>query len=141
MPPVDGTMLITARAVQGAFAAVLVSSTKSLLSPSIPAKTSAPGRVGIFTATLTAGAAIGLVLGGVLTSELSWRWCLYVNIPLSLVAIIGAPRVLPGAARPGRRSGSTWPASRLASAGMVALVYGLGEAASAGWGSGRSSAP
>jgi MFS family permease len=57
--------------------------------------------IGVFTATLTAGLAAGLVLGGVLTGTLSWRWCLYVNIPLSLVAVLGAPRALP--ALPARR--------------------------------------
>ena len=120
-------MLITARAVQGAFGAVLVSSTKSLL---VNVYTDGEQRarvIGVFTATLTAGMALGLVLGGVLTSELSWRWCLYVNVPLSLVAIIGAPRVLP--ALPGRPEIKIDVVSAvLASAGMVALIYGLGEA-------------
>ena len=132
---VNGTMLITARAVQGAFAAVLVSSTKSLLITVYSGENERARAVGIFTATLTAGAATGLILGGVLTSELSWRWCLYVNVAASLVAIIGAPRVLPALpARPEVRIDVASVA--LASAGMVALVYGLGEAASAGWGSG-----
>ncbi len=132
---VNGTMLITARAVQGAFAAVLVSSTKSLLITVYSGENERSRAVGIFTATLTAGAATGLILGGVLTSELSWRWCLYVNIAVSLVAIIGAPRVLPALpARPEVRIDVASVA--LASAGMVTLVYGLGEAASAGWGSG-----
>ena len=132
---VDGAMLITARAVQGAFGAVLVSSTKSLLVNVYTGQERARA-IGIFTATLTAGLAVGLVLGGVLTSALNWRWCLYVNIPLSLVAILGAPRVLP--ALPGRREIRIDVASAvLASAGMVALIYGLGEASALGWGSGQ----
>ena len=133
---VDGAMLIAARAVQGAFGAVLVSSTKSLLVNVYPDGEQRARVIGIFTATLTAGMALGLVLGGVLTSELSWRWCLYVNVPLSLVAILGAPRVLP--ALPGRpeiRIDVT--SALLASAGMVALIYGLGEASTLGWGSAR----
>jgi EmrB/QacA subfamily drug resistance transporter len=135
---VDGAMLISARAVQGAFGAVLVSSTKSLL---VTVYTDGGERarvIGIFTATLTAGLALGLVLGGVLTSELSWRWCLYLNVPLSLLVIIGAPRVLP--ALPGRPEIRIDVASvLLASAGMVALIYGLGEASSVGWESGQVS--
>jgi MFS family permease len=115
---------------------MLVSSTKSLL---VNVYTDGKERarvIGIFTATLTAGMALGLVLGGVLTSELNWRWCLYVNVPLSLVAIIGAPRVLPALA--GRPQIKIDVASALlASAGMVALIYGLGEASSLGWGSGQ----
>jgi EmrB/QacA subfamily drug resistance transporter len=120
---VDGAMIIAARAIQGAFGAVLISSTKSLL-------------VRVFAATLTAGAAIGLILGGVLTSELNWRWCLYVNVALSLVALVGAPLVLPDL--PGRREVQidVWSAV-LGSVGMAALIYALGEASSLGWGSGQ----
>src|SRR5579862_6299853 len=84
---VDGAMLITARAVQGAFGAMLVSSTKSLLVNVYTDGAERTRVIGIFTTTLTSGLALGLVLGGVLTSELNWRWCLYINIPLSLVTI------------------------------------------------------
>jgi EmrB/QacA subfamily drug resistance transporter len=133
---VNGAMLITTRAVQGAFGALLVSSTKSLL---ISVYTDGEQRarvIGIFTATLTSGLAIGLILGGVLTSELSWRWCLYVNVPLALVVLLCAPRVLPSL--PGRAEIRIDVISALlAIAGMVGLVYGLGEAASLGWGSGQ----
>jgi len=133
---VNGAMLISARAVQGAFAAMLVSSTKSLL-VTVYRDDDRRGRViGIFTATLTAGLALGLVLGGVLTSELNWRWCLYINLPLSLVAVLGAPRLLPKL--PGRPEISIDLVSALlASAGMAGLIYGLGEASSLGWGSVR----
>ncbi len=137
---IDGAMLITARATQGAFAALLVSSTKSLLMTVYVNEGERARAVGIFTATLTAGAAVGLILGGVLTTELGWRWCLYLNVGLSLVAIIGGPRVLP--ATTGRREiriGVT--SALLASAGMVTLVYGLGEAAADGWGSGQVVGP
>jgi predicted MFS family arabinose efflux permease len=130
----DGTMLIAARGVQGAFAAVLVSSTKSLLI-TVYADGEERARVlGVFTATLTAGMAGGLVLGGVLTTELGWRWCLYVNLVLCLVTLVGAPRVLP--ALPGRPEARIDLVSVvLAAGGMAALVYGLGEASSLGWGS------
>jgi EmrB/QacA subfamily drug resistance transporter len=133
---VDGAMLIAARAVQGAFGAVLVSSTKSLLVNVYTDGKERTRAIGIFTATLTAGLALGLVLGGVLTSVLNWRWCLYVNVPLALAVIVGAPRVLP--ALPGRPQIKIDVASAaLASAGMVALIYGLGEAAALGWGAGQ----
>jgi EmrB/QacA subfamily drug resistance transporter len=133
---VTGAMIIAARAVQGASAALLVSSTKSLLVTVYVGDEERSRAIGIFTATLTAGAAIGLILGGVLTTELGWRWCLYVNVAVSLVAIIGGPKVLPNVA--GRREVRIDLTSAvLASAGMAALVYGLGEAASAGWGSGQ----
>jgi EmrB/QacA subfamily drug resistance transporter len=131
---VDATMLIAARAIQGAFAAVLVSSTKSVLVTVYKGERERARAIGIFTATLTGGLAAGLVIGGVLTSELGWRWCLYVNVLLSLVTVFGAPRVLP--ATPARREVSIdAPSVVLACAGMLGLVYGFGEVSSAGWGS------
>jgi EmrB/QacA subfamily drug resistance transporter len=133
---VNGAMLIAARAIQGAFGAVLISSTKSLLVTVYKDGEQRARVIGIFTATLTAGLALGLVLGGVLTSALGWRWCLYINIPLSLVTILGAPRVLPDL--PGRPQVKIDVISAVfASAGMVGLIYGLGQAASAGWDSGQ----
>ncbi len=131
---VDGPMIIAARAVQGAFGAVLISSTKSLLVRVYADEDERAKVMGVFTATLTAGAAVGLVLGGVLTSEVSWRWCLYVNVAFSLVALIGAPRMLPDLPGRGDVQIDVWSAV-LASVGMAALVYAFGEASSLGWGS------
>ena len=112
-----------------------MSSTKSLLVTVYTGDEERSRAIGVFTATLTAGGALGLVLGGVLTTTLGWRWCLYVNVAVSLIVIIGGPRVLPAVA--GRREVRIDLAGAvLASAGMAALVYGLGEAGSAGWESG-----
>jgi len=133
---VDGAMLIAARAVQGAFGAVLVSSTKALLVSVYREEHERAKVLGVFTATLTGGLAVGLVLGGVITSGLGWRWCLYLNVIFSVFVVVGAPRALPQLARR--------PEVRIdlvsvlfASMGMVGLVYGLGEAASVGWGAAR----
>jgi EmrB/QacA subfamily drug resistance transporter len=135
---VDGAMLIAARAVQGAFGAVLISSTKSLLITVYTGEEIRARAISYFTATLTAGISLGLVLGGVLTSELSWRWCLYVNVALALVTVIGAPRVLPAPEpRPAVRIDLI--STLLATAGTAALVYGLGEASAYGWGSAQIS--
>jgi EmrB/QacA subfamily drug resistance transporter len=131
---VDGAMLLTARAVQGASAALLISSTKSLLVTVYSAAEVRSKAIGIFTAANAAGGALGLVLGGVLTTTLGWRWCLYVNVAVALVAIIGGPRVLPETPRH-HEIQIDLTSVVLASAGMAALVYGFGEAASDGWGS------
>jgi len=130
----DGAMLIAARAVQGAFGAVLVSSTKSLLATVYGDERERAHAMSVFGATLTAGMALGLILGGALTSGLGWRWCLYVNVLVCLLVVPGALRVLPSIApRPAVRLD---PVSGLiCSAGMVALVYGLGDVAATGWGS------
>jgi len=133
---VNGVMLIVARAVQGAFGAVLISSTKSLLVTVYTDDRERARVMGIFTATLTAGISLGLILGGVLTSELSWRWCLYINVALALVPVFGASRFLPSvAARPQVRIDLI--SAVLATAGMAALVYGLGDASTYGWGDAR----
>lgn len=133
---VDGAMLIAARAVQGAFGAVLVSSTKALLVTVYRAEHERAKVLGAFTATLTAGLAIGLVLGGLITSGLGWRWCLYLNVVFSIFVVLAAPRVLPQLARrPEVRIDAV--SVLFASVGLVGLVYGLGEAASAGWGAAR----
>jgi EmrB/QacA subfamily drug resistance transporter len=137
---VDGVMLIAARAAQGAFGAVLISSTKSLLVTVYREEHERAQVLGAFTATLTAGLALGLVLGGVVTSTLGWRWCLYLNLVLAAFAVAGAPRVLPNLpSRPEVRI-DLWSVV-LASVGMVGLVYGLGEAATSGWSSGRVLGP
>jgi EmrB/QacA subfamily drug resistance transporter len=131
---VDGAMLIAARAVQGGFGAVLVSSTKSLLATVYTDEHERARAMSIFGATLTAGMALGLILGGVLTSGLGWRWCLYVNLLVCLAVVPGALRMLPDLpARPVVRPDVI--SVVLCSAGMVALVYGLGDVTSAGWGS------
>jgi EmrB/QacA subfamily drug resistance transporter len=130
----DGAMLIAARAVQGAFGAVLVSSTKSLLVTVYTDERERARALSIFGGTLTAGMALGLIVGGALTSGPGWRWCLYINVLVCLVAVPGALRVLPSIApRPTVRLDPI--GAVLCSLGMVALVYGLAEVTSAGWGS------
>jgi len=130
---VDGAMLIAARAVQGAFGAVLVSSTKSLLATVYSDEHERARAMSIFGATLTAGMALGLILGGALTSGPGWRWCLYVNVAVCLLVVPGALRTLPQLApRPAVRLDPI--SAVLCSIGMVALIYGFGDVTSAGWG-------
>jgi EmrB/QacA subfamily drug resistance transporter len=130
----DGAMLIAARAVQGAFGAVLVSSTKSLLATVYRDEHERARAMSIFAATLTAGMALGLILGGALTSGLGWRWCLYVNVLVCLPVVAGALRLLPSIApRPVVRLDPV--SAVLCSIGMLALIYGFGDVTSEGWGS------
>jgi EmrB/QacA subfamily drug resistance transporter len=133
---VDGTMLIASRAVQGAFGALLVPSATSFVALLFPVseRRARAKAIGVFSAIAITGAAFGFVLGGVLTAFLSWRWCLYVNVPLSAAALLGAVVVLPDPSR-SQEVRLDVPGAILACGGMVGLVYALGAAASDGWSS------
>src|SRR5207302_9237372 len=88
-------MLLGARALQGAFAALLAPTALSLLAVMFTEPHERARAFGIYGAIAASGGAIGLLLGGVLTQYLDWRWCLYVNVPIALVAALGAWTVLP----------------------------------------------
>lgn len=127
-------MLIGARALQGAFGALLAPSVLSLLSTTFTEPRDRGRAFGIYVAIAVGGAAFGLMLGGFLTQYVDWRWCLYVNLPISVVVAFGAFTMIP------RRSGNLGvrldiPGAILGCGGLVALVYGLGEAATSGWSS------
>src|SRR5690349_10730682 len=129
---VNFTMLITARACQGAFAALLVPSALSLLTTTFTEAKERNTAFGVFGAIAGAGGAVGLLLGGLLTEYLSWRWTLYVNVILAAIAVAGAVRLLVSQPRdPGVRI--DWPGTVLSVAGLVAVVYGLSEAATKSW--------
>src|SRR6202050_3885834 len=101
---VNFTMLITARACQGAFAALLVPTALSLLTTTFTEPKERNTAFGVFGAIAGAGGAVGLLLGGLLTEYLSWRWTLYVNLIFAAVAFAGGVLLLgrqPSSARPG----------------------------------------
>jgi EmrB/QacA subfamily drug resistance transporter len=127
-------MLIGARAIQGMFAALMAPSVLSLLTTTFTDAHERARAFGIYVTIAIGGAAFGLILGGLLTQYLDWRWCLYVNLPIAAVVTFGAITLIP--TRPGR-SGVRLdiPGVVLGCGGLVALVYGLGEAGTKGWSS------
>jgi EmrB/QacA subfamily drug resistance transporter len=126
-------MLLIARVAQGAFAAMLAPAALSMLSVTFAGDGKERGRAfGIFGAISGAGGALGLLLGGVLTQDLSWRWCLYVNVIIAVVAFVGALVFLPDGGRP-ERTRLDISGTVVAVLGLVGIVYGLGNAASKGW--------
>nr|WSZ96710.1 MFS transporter [Streptomyces sp. NBC_00857] len=126
------TMLFAARALQGAFAALLAPSALSLLTTTFSNGRERAKAFGIYSAIAGGGAAIGLLLGGILTEYLSWRWCLYVNVPIAGLAVLGALTLLHD--RAGHREVRLdIPGVILGCGGLVALVYGFSEAESHGW--------
>ncbi|MBT2408625.1 MULTISPECIES: MFS transporter [unclassified Streptomyces] len=128
-------MLTGARALQGLFAAVLAPTVLSLLTVTFTETRERAKAFAVFGAIAGSGAAVGLLLGGVLAQYLSWRWCLYVNVPVSAVAACGGWLVLPGI-RPAARQHFDVPGALLAAGGLVALVFACTEAIGQGWSSG-----
>ena len=125
-------MLIAARAAQGAFGALLAPAALSILSTTFSDPRERGKAFGVYGAIVGAGGAIGLVLGGLLTEYLSWRWCLYVNLIFAGLAVTGAVTLLRRQASPGR-SRLDLPGVALVSASMFCLVYGFSNAATHGW--------
>src|SRR5207253_8212001 len=87
---------------------------------------------GVFGSVASGGGAVGLILGGVLTEYLSWRWCLYVNLVFAVIAMAGALAYIRGG-HPASRPRMDWPGAVLACAGLFAIVFGLSDAETAGW--------
>ena len=126
-------VLIIARAVQGAFGAMLAPAALSTLTVTFTNPAERGKAFGLYGAIAGAGGAVGLLLGGVLTQYLSWRWCLYVNVVFSVVAVTAAVRLL----RRDRRDPDVRldvPGTVLVVAGLIGIVYGLSEADTKGWG-------
>ncbi len=130
----DFGVLIGARALQGAFAALLTPTALSLLAVTFTKPRERATAFAVYGGIAGSGAALGLLLGGVLTQYLSWRWCLFVNLPIAGIAAIGGWIVLADARAPSARRLDIAGAV-LATAGLVALVFACTQAVSQGWGS------
>jgi EmrB/QacA subfamily drug resistance transporter len=128
----SSTWLLAARAVQGAGAAIAAPATLSLLMVSFREGTERVRAMAAYSAAASAGGSLGLVLGGVLTTWVSWRWGLFINVPIGIALVALAPRLLPETPR---QQGVFDLAGAITSTGgMSALVYGFVRAASDGWG-------
>ncbi|MGW4892191.1 MFS transporter [Kitasatospora sp. NPDC004240] len=128
-------MLFAARALQGAFGALLAPSALGLLSTTFSDPKERSTAFGIFGAIAGGGAAIGLILGGLLTEYLNWRWCLFVNTPIAVVAAFAAASVITSDhIAKGRRIPLDLPGAVLGCGGLLAIVYGTSEAVTRGWG-------
>jgi EmrB/QacA subfamily drug resistance transporter len=129
---VNFAMLVTARAGQGAFAALLVPSALSLLTTTFTEPKDRGKAFGIYGAIAGAGGAVGLLLGGALTEYLSWRWTLYVNLIFAGVAFTGGALLLQRQPSRGKPRLDV-PGALLVSSGVFCLVFGLSNAATHNW--------
>lgn len=127
------TMLAAARACQGAFAALLAPSALSLLATTFFDPSERRRAFGVYGAIAGAGGGVGLILGGLLTQYLSWRWCLYINLVFAIVAIAGALTLLTSPAPDQPRTRLDVTGAVLVSGGMFSVVYGFSNVARHDW--------
>ncbi|WOX23860.1 MFS transporter [Streptomyces solicathayae] len=126
-------MMLGARALQGAFGALLAPAALSLLAVMFTDTRERAKAFGIYGAIAGGGGAVGLILGGFLTEYLDWRWTFFVNIPFAVVAALGAYFVIREPAGGRNRAPLDIPGVVLSTLGLVSLVYGFTRAESDGW--------
>src|ERR1700730_13412231 len=126
-------MLVSARAVQGAFGALLAPAALSLLTTTFTDAGERARAFGLFGAIAGSGASIGLLLGGVLTDQLSWRFTMYVNLIFAVGAAIAAAVLLVNQ-RPTERPHFDVPGILTVSGGLFSVVYGFSHAQTTSWG-------
>jgi EmrB/QacA subfamily drug resistance transporter len=127
--------LVAARAVQGLGAAIVSPAALSIITTTFAEGSERNRALGIWGAVAGAGGAAGVLLGGILTSGLSWRWVLFVNVPIGIAAASLAPRVLLESRAEDGTEGFDLPGAVTVTAGLALLVYAVVEAVSVGWGS------
>ncbi|HLH99622.1 MAG TPA: MFS transporter [Acidimicrobiales bacterium] len=119
----SATWLVVTRAIQGVGAAMASPSTLSLISATFEEGPARNKALGVFTAMSAGGGSLGLILGGALTSWVSWRWVLFINVPIGLAIIFLAPRFVPEPPR--NRGRLDFLGAGLVTAGIGLVIYGF----------------
>ena len=131
----DQAMLISARAVQGVGGAILSPATLTILTTTFREPRARARAMGMWSAVAGAGGATGALLGGILTEELSWRWILFINIPIGIATFIVGRAFLQESRAEGERQTLDVLGAVLVTAGLTSLVFGVVRTTSVGWGS------
>ena len=131
-------MLIGARLVQGAGAAMMIPAALSTLTTTFSSGTDRTKALGAWGAMAGLGSAVGVFLGGVISAGPGWRWVFFVNLPVCVVALRAIFRLIPGDGGRERLRNFDVPGAVLATGGMLLLVYAIVEAPSTGWGATRT---
>jgi EmrB/QacA subfamily drug resistance transporter len=134
----NGPWLIAARAAQGVGGAILAPATLSLLTTTFVEPSARRRALGAWSATAASGAAIGVLLGGILTDLLNWRWVLFVNVPIGAVLLAGAWLALPESKLETNRPNLDLPGALTVTAGLSVLVYGIVSTDTHAWGSAQT---
>jgi EmrB/QacA subfamily drug resistance transporter len=130
--------LVGARLVQGVGAAMMTPAALSILTTTFRDGPQRIKAMGAWSAMVPVASALGVVLSGVLSEGLSWRWVFFVNVPVALAVLVGGSRALPGDPPLQRLQNFDVGGAVLATGGMLLLVYALVQAPDLGWGSGRT---
>ena len=125
-------MLVAARALQGAFGAILAPSALGTLVSTFRDPLERGRAFAVFGSVAVGGGAVGLILGGVLTQYLSWRYTLFINLIFAAIAVAGALAYI-GNGRPANPPRMDWPGAVLACSGLFLIVFGFSHAETAGW--------
>jgi EmrB/QacA subfamily drug resistance transporter len=131
----DRQVLVGARALQGLGGAVMAASSLAIITSSFAAGPERNRAIGLWGAMNGAGGAAGTLLGGIITQELSWRWILLINLPIGIAVALVARAVVPEHRRERGERGFDLAGALSMTTGLLALVYGIVSAGSAGWGS------
>jgi EmrB/QacA subfamily drug resistance transporter len=134
----SSNMLVVGRAVQGFGAALVTPAVLSILTTTFSEGRERARALAVFAAIATAGGASGLILGGVLTDLLSWRWVFYINLPVGAAAVFLALRFVPDSRAEHRPAGTDVAGAATVTGGLLLLVYDIVKAQQYGWTSGRT---
>jgi EmrB/QacA subfamily drug resistance transporter len=130
----NAAMLFSARALQGAFAAIMAPAALSLLTVAFTEPKERARAFAVYGGISGAGAAVGLILGGALTQYASWRWTLLINVPFAIIAALAAVPVVRESRSPANH-GYDLPGAATVTGGLLALVYAFTKAGTDGWSS------
>lgn len=134
------TMLIVARAVQGLFGALVAPAAIAMIAVTFTDPSERAKAFGVFGAIGAAAGALGLLLGGVLTSYVSWRWCMFVNVAFGALAVLGAMTLMTNNTNPDKPRLDLL-GTALATTGLFGIVFGAAKAQTNGWGAALSLIP
>ena len=132
------TQVIIARAAQGLAAAIMSPAALSIVITEFKEGKERNTALGVWAAVAAGGSAVGVLVGGVLTQYLSWRWNFFVNVPVGILVVAASIKLLPHhIGEENKKIKLDLPGAITATAGLMSLVYGLSEAPNHGWGSMR----